>query len=178
MRREHCEVPFGQFGASDTELTSPNYKVKFMPRAEFLFVGEPAEFERLYAAKNAALNLDSEQHPGLPAVRPVYCKEDPSGSGRCGADAGTDSNTAHSLGIRELVDPKELHSTAVTRIKAAFVSMGWSDAGVTRELLESELKFTLAEAIGLRLYTGPCFMLCASEPPPQLTANIFGPARC
>jgi hypothetical protein len=37
MRREHCEVHSG-FGASDVELVSDNYSVRFTPRGEYDFV--------------------------------------------------------------------------------------------------------------------------------------------
>ena len=52
VRDEHCGVQEGEFGASDEELISPNYQVRFTPRQEYKFVMEPAFGTTLSAGKD------------------------------------------------------------------------------------------------------------------------------
>ena len=100
--------------------------------------------DRSLPSAKSARNLGA-----LPSISPAQ---------QIGGDAGVDMETGRDLGIRQLVEPQTLLDGAVEKIRAAFVNLGWSPNGVTPELFQ-ELQFQLSEVIGLRLYTGPMFIV-------------------
>ena len=64
------------------------------------------------------------------------------------------------LGLREKVDPNELHRTMLDKIKISFYEIGWKENAdaLTQEKLDA-MDVLLPEVVGLRCYTGPLFMI-------------------
>jgi hypothetical protein len=73
--------------------------------------------------------------------------------------AGVDSDGVD-LGLREKVPLAEFRVHMLVKIQSAFNKIGWSEAAaaLTQAKLD-DLDLTVEELIGVRLYTGPCFML-------------------
>ena len=57
IRKEHTEVPAGEYGASDVELTAGLYAVTFTPRREWQFVADPQFVEPMNAGFAVSLTV-------------------------------------------------------------------------------------------------------------------------
>ena len=138
IEAEHCNVRAGEFGASTEVVESHNYKVRFCPLSEYLFVADYDRFER-----------ECGKVTGLQA-------------GSRGLSAGTDPKTKKQLPLREhwdlssllIVDQSTGECNAVRMIRESFEGRGWKTQGVSQELF-SKLDFHETELMTLRMYTGP-----------------------